>query len=233
MPVTPDVNPEVISPAETETDYLAVAAQKTADFLCDTRPLQGVIIAKEIIDNPDYHSWKLAGKVAVIGALDKVDGSLSRWAAKRLGVETTSNGAEKDQINDKRWAHIMFGALATRAFMNDDYSFGKFMLANQAAVAARDVAVTRKRKEAEVLGVDAKAQKLGKYKTGLQNLTFTIATSPIAKTRLGKKALYALQTAGTGLSVGSGISLIRSLDEGIAEAELAKDFTALKERFTT
>lgn len=213
-------SPETAAGIEQGNDFLAKGALKVADALCDIRPTQARAVASEITTNSDYYSWKLAGTVAVIASLDKVDGMLARWASNRLGIPTTPEGAEKDQLNDKKWTHTMLGALAARAFMNGEKTYGSFVLANQAMIKRRDQKVTQKRKEAEALGVDAKAQKAGKAKTFMQNLTLTAMTSPLAKNKWSRKALvYPMQLASTGLSVYSGRKLIKSLDRGIAAAK--------------
>lgn len=204
--------------AEIRSDYFASSAQFSADVLCDTRPSQARVVAGEIINNSDYHSWKLAGKIALIGTLDKVDGMLSRWAAKRLGVETTPDGAEKDQLNDKKWTYTMLGALASRAFMDGDVKYGSFLMAQETAIRTRDQLVNEKRREAEEQGLDAKAQWPGKIKTFAQNLTFTVATSPFARKKHGRKLVYAMQSVSTGLSVYSGRSLVKSLNQNIKTA---------------
>lgn len=218
MPYEAQAGPEILSETAAEGDRLADAAQFGADILCDTRPLQARLV-ESVIQKEDYQSWKLAGAVALIGVLDKVDGMLARFAAKRRGLETTAEGAESDQKSDKKWTYIMLGALAARAFRDGDTEYGAFLTANQTIIRTRDQMVNEKREEAQIYGVDAKAQKAGKVKTFAQNLTFTFMTSPLAKSKWGKRAAYAMQTVSTGLSVKSGKMLIKSLDDGIAEVK--------------
>lgn len=212
----------------TGTDYPAMLAITGADIISESRPAQAHTLAGEIMEKPDFQTWKLAGKVAFAGILDKADGVLARWGAKRLGIETTPEGAQKDQAKDKRWTYIMLGALAARALKDGDTEYGALLLASQAVIRTRDQKVNEKRKEAESLHVDAKAQGPGKLKTFMQNLTFTFMTSPLAKSEKGKKVAAYMQAASTGLSIYSGRSLIKSLNK---EISVKKRFEKLRESY--
>lgn len=217
--------------AEAGTDYLAKAMQFCGDFLADSRPYIGRYIATRILSTPDYQSTGLVIGTGAVGVGDAIDGRASRFAAKREGRETTPNGARKDDKSDKKWARILLEAQLARAVMDKDWKQVALLFICIMTIDTRDGIVTELRDEAQELDVDIKAGPWGKGKTGLQNAIFTSKNSRFARTELGRKINNAGQIGATTLSFFSGIVTTRKLKKGIAEAELAKDFAELKERF--
>ena len=171
-----------------------------------SRPFHAGYVGHEILTRPDYHSRDLAGHVLGMAMLDKVDG----WMGRAAG--STKFGEFADQLADKSMTHILLGAIAARAVLDGDTDFAKFIFANQVTIAARDIAVTRKRSEAAQHGISTKAQALGKYKTGITNVAIAGLVSPYGGSEKGRKHFSQLLGVGTGMSVISGVSMNRYLN---------------------
>lgn len=221
MPESEQRTPEAAPQLQPPTDYLAKGALWAANIISSYRVKQSVSVHKEIAENPHYQSWKLAGKVALTGALDWFDGKLSRFAARREGRETTAFGAALDELTDKAFTHGVLSGIVKREYLNQNYAYSSFLAVNQVIIAGRDVAVTQKRFAVRKLDVDTKAQPLGKYKTGLQNLNLALMCSPLTKGNKGKMAACAIQGFSTGLSLTSGISYFRSFNAAAEKARSA------------
>lgn len=172
-----------------------------ANSLSLSRPFHAAYVGHEILTRPDYHSWDLTGHVLAMASLDKVDGWLGRAAG------STKFGEFADQLADKSMTHILLGSLAARAALDGDMDFAKFIFANQVIIAARDIAVTRKRTEATEYGISTKAQALGKYKTGITNTAIAGLVSPYGTSEKGRKHFSRMLGVGTGMSVVSGVSM--------------------------
>ncbi len=177
-----------------------------ANAISLSRPFHAGYVGHEILTRPDYHSNDLAGHVMGMAILDKVDG----WMGRAAG--STKFGEFADQLADKSMTHILLGAIAARAVLDGDINFAKFIFANQVTIAARDIAVTRKRAEAAQHGIPTKAQALGKYKTGVTNVAIAGLVSSYGGTDKGKKRFMGLLGIGTGMSVVSGVSMNRYLN---------------------
>lgn len=198
--------------------FMAGTLQAGANLLGAIRPFQAGDIAKDVITKEDYHTWRVAGKFAVAVAFDVLDGIMARKAAQLRGGETTPLGGRIDELADKSLTHIVLGAIATRAGMDSDSRYQKFVLENQATIAQRDIRVTKKRNEAQALNVEVKAQKSGKKKTRRQNLAIFMMLSPVMKKRAGRFAAKRIQKQSTRLALQSEAIYMADFEEGIAQA---------------
>lgn len=203
--------------------FLGKSFQRAADYLCEKRPHQADKIAEEILTKQNYHSWKLAGKVAMYATLDLVDGKFARWAARLEKRDTTFEGARADDLADKKWTHKILGAIASRALMDGEVAYGGFLAYKKKKVQERDEKVGEKRDEAQALGIDPRAKSSGKDKTLKQNETLIFMVSPLAKSFLGKVVAAGLQHNATKLSEQSGAEIIETLDQRIDEVQTAQE----------
>jgi phosphatidylglycerophosphate synthase len=196
----------------------ASRAQKLANFLCWGRMVAAPLIAEQAIAGPSSRTYLFAGAIAAIGATDKADGILSRYAAKLRGGETSEHGAWLDQLSDKVYIHGALGGIAAGAMLHGRPTFGAICMGSQAVIAARDVWVTRERKSASGDGKETKAQWLGKLKTVMQMATVSIAASPITNFGAGENINTGELLAGgavvatAGLAVASGVALVNNLN---------------------
>ena len=132
----------------------------------------------------DYGSFTLAGAFAVFGAMDKLDGWAARRAEKR-GLPPTYADMKRDPFHDKLYAYMAMSTAAVmvtaEGLLTHDHSkvaTGGGIIANMAAIAVRDIKMTRSRDHA-VDGVKPAAIGINKWKTGVQNVAHTIAVSPL------------------------------------------------------
>lgn len=212
-------NPEIVELKKPGDDLLTKTVDFVSKLVTNTRPNQADVIAGKIIHSPDYQSLDLSAVMAGVSLGDAGDGRGVRWAAARRGEETTPEGARDDEKTDKEAARKILSAMAIRAFMNRDMKFGAFLTASLALIMGRDTLVTQKRDEAQALDIDIKATGLGKAKTGVQNLTFTTQTNPVARTKYGRRAVYLMQATADVLSAVSGVKTYRRLNKAIKEAK--------------
>lgn len=215
----PEIEAQPANPNETSPDYLAVGAIFLGNLLTDTRPKIGAAIGAYVMGKSDYQSTGLSATAGGVGAGDAGDGFLVRWGKRRLGLEPTSDGARKDDLNDKEWAKKILEGFLVRALLDKDYKLSVFLFASKTVIDARDDIITGLRDEAQELDVDVKAGSWGKRKTGLQNAAFTVQTGRFARTKKGRKSFYAIQGGATLLSGFSGYVTGRKLKKGINEAK--------------
>lgn len=151
-----------------------------ADALCDMRDDGSSLLYRIIRDNPNYHSWELAGTFALFQILDKVDGVKARKAARLLGETTTPEGAEKDHATDHKVNKSINSAIGEREFLNGHTLYGATFIVANSAMVVRDEWVDQVREAAREDGLEAKSRPLGKWKQLVLGITQTVAVSPLA-----------------------------------------------------
>jgi len=169
-----------------------------ADAVTYGRTVAGVMIAANILSgdrilnrNYEHRSMRLAGSVALLGALDKADGILARKAEEN-GVPITKEDKEKDPRWDKVFNRCMMGSVAVRELVSgvrkrdpNRMLFAGIVGLNLIATEKRDEKMIESRASA-VEGADTSAISINKYKTGIQNLSHSLATSEIVDSGSGQ-----------------------------------------------
>jgi phosphatidylglycerophosphate synthase len=195
--------------------------QSTANGLCYLRMAAGPLIGAYIARERQHRSWKLAGLMGAVAITDALDGKLARKAAALDPRVKSQRGAWLDQMADKVFTHGVLGGMSMAAGQVNKTK-AAVIAANQVTQLARDVWITNVRKTAAEHNVPTNAQTLGKVKTGVLLASTIALASPLADIPYGESAAITGLTAGSTLSVISGISLANSLHAGIDVNEQAQ-----------
>lgn len=180
-----------------------------ADGVTYGRTVAGVVIAANILSgdrllnrNYEHRSIRLAGSVALLGALDKADGILARKAEEN-GVPITKADKEKDPKWDKVFNRCMMGSVALRELASgvrkrdpNRMLFAGIVGLNLIATEKRDEKMNESRASAAE-GADTSAISINKFKTGVQNLSHSFATSEIVDSGAGQLLTGAAYSAST------------------------------------
>lgn len=203
-----------------------------ADTVTYTRTAVGTYVALNILTGDRLLPKKLrhrsvgaAAGVAVLGAMDKLDGVLAR-KAEAAGVEITRKDREKDPIEDKKFNRRMMGAIAIREAISGAWDHKKSRIAfaglvglNLLLTEDRDMRMGESRANA-VEGADTSAIWINKLKTGTQNVAHTLASSPLANTAPGQAMIGMVYSASTAMGeIGFRIADKIHRGEGMSPAE--------------
>lgn len=192
--------------------------QRVADGLCYARMAAGPLIGAYIAKERNYRSWKTAGLIGALALTDYFDGKLARKAASIDKRVESPAGAWRDQMADKAFTHgIIGGMIVNVARTNKTYA--AVLAVDQLTQLGRDIWITSVRKSAAEHEVPTNAQRLGKIKTGALLTSCIAMASPLADYEVGEAAAVTGITAGSILSIVSGVSLNNSLKAGIEVAE--------------
>jgi phosphatidylglycerophosphate synthase len=143
---------------------------------------------------------------SVVALADGIDGSIVRLHS----AGPTPEGAALDQEGDKA---ADYATDITLALKHRD----PWPLLNLAVNVPRDYIVNGTRARLREAGLDAKAQKLGKYKTALKGITNTLAFSPVAEK--APIAIRGLRVGSAIMSIVSGVSFVRDANRQLSEAK--------------
>ncbi len=194
--------------------------QRAANGLCYLRMAAGPLLGAYIAREKEYRSWKTAGLIGVLALTDALDGKLARKAALLDPSVKTQRGAWLDQMADKVFTHGILGGMTINAARSNKTQ-AALLAANQVTQLARDAWITEVRKRAAEHDVPTNAQTLGKVKTGVLLASSIAMASPLATHEYGANLAVAGMSAGSALSVVSGVSLAHSLAAGIEVTEQA------------
>lgn len=168
------------------------------------------------MNNPDtdYRSDANASRMALIGASDWLDGVL----AKKINVDnnrtTRKFGKFIDPFTDKFSTDVVLSTIAIQELNDGNRLYGGFVAACAGIIATRDVITTIARVNA--ISDDEKdvaAKRSGKVKAAAMFITTTTMLSPLARSTTGRAACCAGLALSTGMSVTSGIELVRSFQD--------------------
>lgn len=159
-----------------------------------------------VASEEESYSWKRFYAAGFVAILDKIDG----WLVRLHPNGPTPEGAQLDEESDKVITGVTEATLAIKH--NDSFAATSVVIDLM-----RDSIVRKKRDELRERGLDAKARKLGKYKTGWKNITNTFALSPIAEKH--PKIIKAMRVGEMALTLASGIDIIRSANHAISEQD--------------
>lgn len=191
--------------------------RRTANTLSASRIAAAPLLFERIYSGHSP-SWWLCSTLGLLAASDKYDGVLARKAQKLAPDMSDTTGAWLDQMADKALVHGVLGGLVVQQFAQENYWLGTVYAASQAATLARDSIVTRIRKRATDKGQSTNAQRLGKWKAGLQLASLGYAVSPLVRYSYGTLPVGEIVAAsGVGasaiFSVASGVSLAHHLQQ--------------------
>lgn len=207
--------------------------QHTANALSDFRSNIAPLVFERIASQPEYHSWTLAGFVALLHVSDKVDGIFAKKREKVLShispeerthllpedlQEAIKIGGRKDDKADKALSHAIFSGITLRELQNGHTSYASLIGTTDCGMYLRDVGVGIVRDKAEQEGKKPDARTLGKWKQAVLALTSVVAVSPLAdpkETNMlrkpGRISVTAGMLGGAILSSISGIDQIRNI----------------------
>lgn len=199
-----------ISADDTKARWL----QKLANGLSISRTVAGPALAVYIAKSREYRTVPTVATIGIVAATDYFDGRLARKAkVHRTDQQGSERGAWLDQMADKAFVHSLMGGMAVHAAKQGDKAQAGILLANQAVQFARDTWVTQIRSEAQDHGVPTGARWLGRLKTATTLAALTAkALPPMARYETAQTwTAIAGVTAGTALSIVSGVSLVSEL----------------------
>lgn len=172
------------------------------------------LVNKIMDQSTDYRSFTNAGVMALISASDGVDGKLAKSITAN-SKDSTHNQFGKfiDPLTDKFSTDIVLGAIATRELNDRNRLYGGFVAACAGVITTRDALTTIARTNAIRDEKDVAAKRSGKIKSVATFVTTTTMLSPLARTAAGRAACCAGLALSTGMSVTSGIELVKSLQD--------------------
>lgn len=206
--------------AGSKTDLLGRGLEIFAHALSLSRAVGGIAIAKEVVSKPDYQSWKLAGKFALLTVTDWLDGKLARSGRQRQHKDESENrvlNAFIDQIPDKIMIDSTEMAIGTREMLNGNTIYGATVIGTAGVTIVRDVYCTADRIKAAKQNIDTRAQSAGKRKALGQNLVTFTSLTPITRSRFGRSLVGAAFALTAHESVTSGISMHKDFESGRRE----------------
>lgn len=188
--------------------------QRLADGLSISRAIAGPALAVYIAKSREYRTVPTVAAIGVIAATDYLDGKVAtRAKSHRSNHQGSERGAWLDQMADKVFVHSLMGGMAVHAARRSEKAQAGVLLANQAVQFARDTWVTRVRSEAQEHGVPTGARWLGRVKTATTLVALTVKALPARPHHETAQTWAAMAglTAGSALSVISGVSLVSEL----------------------
>ncbi|MBP7767344.1 CDP-alcohol phosphatidyltransferase family protein [Candidatus Saccharibacteria bacterium] len=175
-------------------------------------PASMILVSRILDQTTDYRSWTNTGIMASIGASDGVDGKLAKTIEANIKDSVPNRfGKFIDPFTDKFSTDVVLGAIAKRELNDGNRLYGVFVAACAGTIATRDVVTTISRANALRDDKDVSARQSGKIKTLATFITTTAMLSPLAKSTPGRAACCVGLALSTGMSVTSGIELVRSL----------------------
>lgn len=207
--------------------------QRIADGLSLTRALAGPAFAAYIAKSREYRTVPTVVAIGVIATTDYLDGKLARKAkAYRAAERSSEQGAWLDQMADKVFVHGLMGGMAIHAARKGDKTQAGILFANQAVQFARDTWVTGIRSKAQEHDIPTGARWLGKVKTATTLTALAVKALPTTPRYESSQTWTAIAgvTAGTALSVVSGVTLAYELQEQIKSSSKAELLEFSKEQ---
>lgn len=206
---TPEINQNALPKPRDRASFSLL--QIGANALSLYRIPASIELARRIYNpDTDYRSAANASRMALIGASDWLDGELAR---KNEGDDrpTSKLGKFIDPFTDKFSTDVVLGAIAKRELNDGNRLYGVFVAACAGTITTRDVVTTISRANALRDNKDVSARQSGKVKTLATFITTTAMLSPLAKSTPGRAACCVGLSLSTGMSVTSGIELVKSL----------------------
>lgn len=195
--------------------------QHVADVLSIGRGVLGIVLGAEIASSQRARAPVIAASIAALSATDYIDGRLAAKAQELDGSISKKTGARVDQLSDKVMTNAVLTGLVINALRNKKYGYATILAANQLVQATRDIKVTPVRALAEKYDVDASARKGGKRKTFANTIALVGAALPMPEkyNKTADAASAVVLSAGSYLSVDSGIELVSELQRGISDKQ--------------
>ncbi len=180
----------------------------------------GIASMDRVQNVPAYGTVALSAVHGGVAMGDFVDGKLA-WLAEQLGSPSEKYNSQLDDITDKAVNHVVAYASIYRIYKAGHTLTAAALAVPQTGILVRDIAMTVERFKAPD-GVNVKASKKAKMKTGFLNALQTGEVSPLINFRSYRALLVASRAVGAVASIKTFKEAKESFAKQKAELELIK-----------